>query len=477
MVESSTRRFSLWWLILLLIALAILIYFCLAERFDIQSKVQANATKAIEDAGLTAPVVTADGRDITLSGVVDRTVNLDALKNAAEEGDGVRNVYLDVSTQAAQPANVTLDANGNTAVVSGTVSSDQERSSIIEVAQSIYTDGVEDKLVVSNDVDPEGWIGGLTGWMPNLSSIRNPHMEANAERITVSGDVVSADDASALRDGLAAAAADGQGTEMELSVYGGQRPSQAEITVRDGVVTINGEVDSNETVEEIKRAAASVFTGQRIDSNGLIANVEVAKPEWANNTGALLEEARIIGDGAQLELSDSRVVVAGVVESDEQKAGIINRVTATNASANVVDQLTVEQPVIEPEPQPDPEPAQTEVAKKLESLDLPNLQFEVGSAQLTADSVTRLDDLVGLMKEYPDTRIAVIGHTDGQGNPEYNLNLSRERAQSVVDYIVQQGIAADRLVAEGKGMTEPVASNDTEEGRLQNRRIEFSILD
>ena len=71
----------------------------------------------------------------------------------------------------------------------------------------------------------------------------------------------------------------------------------------------------------------------------------------------------------------------------------------------------------------------------------------------------------------------IIGHTDKQASNDYNMQLSRERAESVKEYLVSQGIAADKLVTKGMGETDPIADNSTEQGRFRNRRIEFVVYD
>ncbi|MCA9717291.1 MAG: OmpA family protein, partial [Myxococcales bacterium] len=78
--------------------------------------------------------------------------------------------------------------------------------------------------------------------------------------------------------------------------------------------------------------------------------------------------------------------------------------------------------------------------------------------------------------EFPSIRIEISGHTDSIGDPEYNKDLSRRRAEAVKSYLVENGIAPDRVETRGAGMDEPVASNQTAAGRAKNRRIEFTIL-
>ena len=80
------------------------------------------------------------------------------------------------------------------------------------------------------------------------------------------------------------------------------------------------------------------------------------------------------------------------------------------------------------------------------------------------------------MKDNPTIEIEIAGHTDNVGADEYNLNLSLERANSVVAFIVSKGISQNRIIAKGYGESKPIASNDSEEGKQLNRRVEFTIL-
>ncbi len=101
--------------------------------------------------------------------------------------------------------------------------------------------------------------------------------------------------------------------------------------------------------------------------------------------------------------------------------------------------------------------------------------FEYNKAGLTAVAKTNLDKLVEVFKEYPDTDLLIIGHTDNVGSQGYNLPLSQQRAQSVKNYLVGKGIASSRLQSTGRGLEEPIAENTTAEGRAANRRVEIAI--
>ncbi|MBV6440039.1 MAG: hypothetical protein EPGJADBJ_01701 [Saprospiraceae bacterium] len=110
------------------------------------------------------------------------------------------------------------------------------------------------------------------------------------------------------------------------------------------------------------------------------------------------------------------------------------------------------------------------------TLALKYVNFETGSANLTADSRYELDNLVTGMNAYPNMMIEVAGHTDNVGDPASNMTLSQARAASVVKYLTDRGISESRLQARGYGDTKPLAPNDSDENRAKNRRTEFTIL-
>jgi OmpA-OmpF porin, OOP family len=103
------------------------------------------------------------------------------------------------------------------------------------------------------------------------------------------------------------------------------------------------------------------------------------------------------------------------------------------------------------------------------------IRFESGRSSLDPDSAGLLDHLVEIALRCPATNIEVAGHTDNDGDSAANQTLSEKRAQAVVDYLVKAGLPASRFTAVGYGSTQPVAANDTDEGKARNRRIEFVV--
>lgn len=106
---------------------------------------------------------------------------------------------------------------------------------------------------------------------------------------------------------------------------------------------------------------------------------------------------------------------------------------------------------------------------------LGDLLFETDKSELKAGAASNLSKLSAFLAKYPDRTVAIEGHTDSVGADDYNLSLSQRRANSVQQFLLVQGVAANRLSAMGKGENFPVASNDSASGRQMNRRVEVII--
>ncbi|MEO0060303.1 MAG: hypothetical protein RLZZ312_1950 [Bacteroidota bacterium] len=103
------------------------------------------------------------------------------------------------------------------------------------------------------------------------------------------------------------------------------------------------------------------------------------------------------------------------------------------------------------------------------------VRFDTSKATLTSAARANLDKLVTVFNEYPDTNITIYGYTDSTGNVDMNQKLSQNRALAVEKFLESKGISTSRFTISGMGIADPIATNDTPEGRAQNRRVEFAI--
>ena len=146
----------------------------------------------------------------------------------------------------------------------------------------------------------------------------------------------------------------------------------------------------------------------------------------------------------------------------------------------------VVEPIPEPEPvpEPEPEPAVVEEVKEevvvvavREKIVLRGINFDFDKSDIKPEFVPVLDEAVEILKENPDIKVIIEGHTDWTGTEKYNLGLSERRAASVCNYLVEKGISQNILEPIGYGEADPIADNHTPEGRSMNRRVVFKILD
>lgn len=103
------------------------------------------------------------------------------------------------------------------------------------------------------------------------------------------------------------------------------------------------------------------------------------------------------------------------------------------------------------------------------------VNFGFDSSELTSAAKTNLDKLAEVLKNNPDTNINIYGHTDSRGTDAYNQSLSERRAASVKNYLASKGVGSARMITMGVGEKEPIATNETDAGRAENRRVEFAI--
>jgi OOP family OmpA-OmpF porin len=130
-----------------------------------------------------------------------------------------------------------------------------------------------------------------------------------------------------------------------------------------------------------------------------------------------------------------------------------------------------------PPPEPAPAPPAPPPIQERERIVLRGVNFEFDRAEVRADAAVILDEAARLLRENPDVRVRIDGHTDATGPEAYNQGLSERRAGAVKNHLVENGVSADRLSTQGFGESEPIAGNDTRDGRALNRRVELKVLD
>ncbi len=150
-------------------------------------------------------------------------------------------------------------------------------------------------------------------------------------------------------------------------------------------------------------------------------------------------------------------------------------------SKKITAQRNAETETVQPAPPPPQQPAPVAQrpapapAEEKPDFNFRNIQFEFDSSVLKTESYAVLDRISREIRKDPSARFILNGHASIEGTADYNMSLSVDRANAVKLYLVNAGIASDRLTAKGYGATQPTASNDTESGRALNRRVEIRL--
>jgi len=231
-------------------------------------------------------------------------------------------------------------------------------------------------------------------------------------------------------------------------------------------LTLSGYVPDNNIHAAIVAAAKRKFFNEQIVDN-LKASVG-SPPGFTQGVIEALGELSRLSTGA-LTVSDTDVKLAGDafydLAIDQIRADLrTNLPQGWRAAADVTAR-------------PPASSVDATVCQQLfaELLAKSKIRFESAKATIDRDSAGLLDRMIETAMRCPGAEIEVGGHTDADGDVDANMTLSQRRAQAVVDYMVRAGVPADRLKAVGYGASEPLASNDTDEGKAQNRRIEFVV--
>jgi OOP family OmpA-OmpF porin len=231
-------------------------------------------------------------------------------------------------------------------------------------------------------------------------------------------------------------------------------------------LTFTGYVPDNAAHAALIEAARRKFLNEKIVDN---LKASVGAPNgFANAVTAALGALSRLSTGS-LTISDREVKLSGdafyEVAAEEIRAGLAselpqgwraNTEVSTRPPASAVDATVCQQLFAE-------------------LLAIGKIRFLSGQANIDNDSRGLMDRLVEIALRCPTASLEISGHTDTDGDEDANMRLSERRAQAVLEYMLRAGLPGDRLVAVGHGQEQPVASNDTAEGKAQNRRIEFTV--
>ncbi|MBW2245385.1 MAG: DUF4398 and OmpA-like domain-containing protein [Deltaproteobacteria bacterium] len=254
---------------------------------------------------------------------------------------------------------------------------------------------------------------------------------------------------------------------------------------RGQAVSIDTSVDMYDARKNLDHAKELMDGGaeaETVSHYAYMAELRIQLAELSADTRARREEAeQLLAQRQQIRLeartgeadrasARARAAQASAAEATARAAQATTQAEEEKAKARAAE-LRLD------EMQQQLEDLETRQSERGILLTLGGVLFEFGKADLKPAAETQLSRVAGFLIANPDRDVVIEGHADDVGTDEFNEELSRDRAESVRDYLVLSGVSGSRIVADGFGKRFPVTSNETDAGRAQNRRVELTILD
>lgn len=414
--------------------------------------------------GLDNASASITDRDLTLEGDAADSVAYDAA-NAFLGGlpTGFDSISGRIAPPIADPFVTTLTKTGEGFALSGALPDETARAVILDALGGAP---VTDTSTVARGAPETIALGDLfTSIAGSLGDLSNATATLTGTELMVTGTASSFSSASAAEAALTALATGGLSVAADITP-GPASPFTFGVSVDDSAIALEGFVPSEEARDTILTDLAALYPGRNVTDGLTIAD---GAPEgFLEMVQASLRGLGRLAGGS-LQISDADATLTG----DAFHQSSVDRIAQTiSGTAPQSFNLTADIGTLDPPNIIFPQACQIQLRRLLSGN---SIRFETGSAAINALSNGLLDRMVRILQSCPNATVEIGGHTDAQGSDEANLTLSQARAEAVSAYIVDAGIPNNRLLAVGYGETDPVADNETEDGRAQNRRIEFTV--
>ncbi len=237
-------------------------------------------------------------------------------------------------------------------------------------------------------------------------------------------------------------------------------------------LTLSGSIGSEGHRTAIIARAQELLKGSRVKiADHMATGGEVATAGWEPALPALLGVLTTLQGKGSVEIHDQVIAVGGTAATSEQKAKVLHELTALiDSSYRLDDHITV-LPAVDMASRPSRASIQSSLD---EILRRETIGFQSNSATISSRGRAVLDKLIPVLRRAPNLMVEVGGHTDPYGDPNYNLQLSHRRAESVRDYLIKHDVP-NRLTAVGYGATRPLSNERTKAAQQKNRRIELRV--
>lgn len=372
----------------------------------------------------------------------------------------------DILPPIIKPFHFTADKSANGITLTGFAPNEQAKAAL-GAAAAASGKAVINNLVIADGAPAGDWQSAGSKLVAELAKLNSGKAVLSDNMATISGagalgvneDVVRSD-LKALPTGFSLVKAD-----IDAGVI---RPYLLNITRGEGTVTLTGFVPDTKTRGELVGQAKKFFEGDTINDQ-LVEGPGAPKEFLAVAKAGIQDLSRLV-PGSSFSLSGSNASLKGMALFDHAREQI-----ATGFRRNVPGAFQgVVEIAVAPLPPLITSSPECDLLYK-DVLSRAPIRFRTASADLSEESLGLLDRLTVVTLRCSHAKIEIGGHTDSDGSPQANAELSRRRAEAVASHMVRAGIAVDRLEPVGYGETKPIAGNDSAENKAKNRRIEFVV--
>ncbi|MBN8532566.1 MAG: OmpA family protein [Rhizobiales bacterium] len=416
---------------------------------------------------LTDQSLSITGRAADIAKFVDVRAKLANLPQGITLGKGLGEG--DILAPIVKPYTIAAEKTDAATVLTGHVPNEATRRIILAAATALGKP-VTDRLQIADGAAP-AFSASVDYGLGQLGRLQTGQMSLSDQTLSVTGRAASGeayDDVrrrfASLPAGVTLAKGLGQGDITSPAI----RPYLFNAVRGERDVTLTGFAPDARTKAEIVDHAKRFFEGDRIVDQLQVG--QGAPAGFVNAVRGGLQDLSRLLPGGTLSLSDASIALRGLAPLDtaRDQAVAAFRARVPQGYGSAVEVNTA------------PPPPVITVFSECnilfqDLLSRAQINFDTGSSTIVQESYGLLDRLVVVVRRCADAKVEISGHTDSVGSLESNMTLSEARAKSVVEYLARSGIAGDRVEARGFGPTQPRASNDTAEGRAQNRRIEFKV--
>ena len=485
------KRGSRWRWLTPLIGLIAIILAALWGINHIENDVEAAAPQILAQNGIDPSGLTFDAtyRNVEVDGELPAGFTAEEIEEVLEgnnfeetdddndgEGEDIRNatvIALAAAPQAFAAIDVDVDSDGETITLTGTVPSEEHEAELIAAAESTGLNVVEEITVAglepsADNADAQiGRMAGVIGGLGVGTFVLADLMIDDDGPVTGRIEALDAAGAGTFGDLV-------DGEQVDVGAPPELGPLGVDVNYDGDRIVLDGTVFSEDERASLVSAAADVVGEENVVDNLTISEVDAAVEGTPAKVDSLAAAIGTFGglQSADGSLSDTDLTVNGVANDEAARAATDGAIeAAAGADVRPGGEITVpEAPEVSLEEEVDLLQAELDA---LQDEIRENVVFDSNSAELTPAAQGTLDKVAAAMQRFSRPVVEVGGHTDSVGPPEFNVDLSQRRTDSVQAYLNGQGVDLARLQSIGFGEANPIGDNLTEEGRLQNRRVEF----